>query len=248
MPQVLTTNAIILCPHGGKGTSIPVNPIDSKWTVNDGTVLLDGDSGVVSVLPCVFIPPCGGYQLNSMKLNATQVDGRHVMLVTDFIQSFTGFPLVVKETHQVYDESTPAPVPAGGPPPPLPLELQQTDHPSVTVVPDTLTFSPSAFGSTGQPTTLPMTFSLQSQFPQRWILNLISAPSGQYREITPGEPPNILVAPAGGPWNSSSLIVTVTLAGTFMATLQQGNHYFVLTAINHRGTTNYSQDKLTIGL
>jgi len=83
MPQVLTTNAMILCPHGGKGTSVPTDP---KWTVNGGVVLLDGDAGT---LTCPFILPCVGYPLRSMGLNATVIDGRKVMLVTDFTPSIT---------------------------------------------------------------------------------------------------------------------------------------------------------------
>ena len=43
MPKVLTTNAQILCPHGGIGASIPSDP---KWTINGGIVLLDNDRGV----------------------------------------------------------------------------------------------------------------------------------------------------------------------------------------------------------
>ena len=44
MPQVLTTNALILCPHMGLGTSIPSDP---KWSVNGGFVLLENDVGTL---------------------------------------------------------------------------------------------------------------------------------------------------------------------------------------------------------
>ena len=55
MPQVLTTNALILCPHGGKGVTAPTDP---KWSVNGGTVALEGDPGVIT---CPFLPlPCVG--------------------------------------------------------------------------------------------------------------------------------------------------------------------------------------------
>ena len=52
MPQVLTTNAKIVCPHLGVGTTLN-SSID--WSVNGGYVARDGDTGTLS---CVFIPPC----------------------------------------------------------------------------------------------------------------------------------------------------------------------------------------------
>ena len=48
MPQVLTTNAVIVCPHGGLGTSLPTDP---KWSVNGGIVLLEGDTGTLACPP-----------------------------------------------------------------------------------------------------------------------------------------------------------------------------------------------------
>ena len=66
MPQVLTTNAMIVCPHGGLGTTIPTVP---KWQINGGYVTVEGDSGTLS---CPFgLFPCTRYQLGSMGLNAT---------------------------------------------------------------------------------------------------------------------------------------------------------------------------------
>jgi hypothetical protein len=108
MPQVLTTNALILCPHMGPGTSIPSDP---KWSVNGGFVLLENDVGT---LACPYLPcPCVGYVLQSMGLNATEVDGRKVILVTDFNQTLTGLPLTITEFHQTYDDSVPAALPPG---------------------------------------------------------------------------------------------------------------------------------------
>jgi len=240
MPRVLTTNAKILCPHGGLGTSIATDP---KWMVSGGDVLLDGDVGVISVLPCFFIPPCAGYKLESMKLNASRVDGRHVMLVTDFIQSFTGFPLLITETHQAFDNSTPAPIPSGGTPPPTPPELLEVDRPVVVAAPGTLAFSLSGFSTTSLPAALPMTFTLQSLFPRRWLLSMLNSPmpTPQHREITNGEPPNIVVAPSGGAWTTPALTITVTLTGTSMATLAPGDHHFVLTAVNQRGRSHFAE-------
>src|SRR5947209_20331276 len=109
MPQVLTTNALILCPHLGQGTSVPSDP---KWSVNGGTVLLENEIGALS---CPFIPfPCVGYQLHSMGLNATQIDGRQVILTTDFNLTFTGLPLTMTDFHTTIDDSSPAPIPPGG--------------------------------------------------------------------------------------------------------------------------------------
>ena len=42
MPQVLTTNATIMCPHGGLGSTVPAIP---KWQINGGYVAVEGDSG-----------------------------------------------------------------------------------------------------------------------------------------------------------------------------------------------------------
>jgi hypothetical protein len=240
MPQVLTTNAVILCPHGGKGTSIPT---DSKWSVNGGIVLLDGDLGT---LTCPFILPCTGYQLRSMGLNATVIGARKVMLVTDFTQSFTGFPLTLAETHPAFDNSTPVSIPIGGAPPPTPPELQETDQPFVIVVPGALFFSLSGFNTSSLPTALPMTFTLQSQFPRRWLLSMLNLPTGQHRDITNGEPPNIVVAPSGGAWTSPVLTVNVILTGAFMATLAVGLHHFVLAAVNHRGKSQFAESILTV--
>jgi hypothetical protein len=242
MPQVLTTNALIQCPHGGVGKSTATDP---KWVISGGEVLLHGDPGVLS---CIFIPPCTGYQLRSMGLNATQVDGRQVMLVTDFTQSFTGFPLTITEVHQTFDSSTPAPIPVGASPAPMPPELQETDQPTVTAVPPFLAFSKAAFGNTGQPPSLVMTFSLQTQFPLGWMLTMLNAPAVTSTDITKGVPPNILVAPAGGSWSSPALAVTVTILGTFMAALPIGDHYFVLTAVNFRGKSHYAEVQLAVSL
>ena len=240
MPRVLTTNASILCPHGGIGTSVPSDP---KWIVEGGTVLLDGDMGTLSCT--TFTPPCSGYRLQSMKLNSTEVDGRNVMLVTDFTRSFTGFPLTIQEVHHTLDDSSPDPIPAGASPPSVPPELQEIDQPVVVAAPSALAFSLSVFTNTGNPITLPMTFTMQSEFPNRWLLFMLS-PSGVHRNITNGDLPNIAVNPFGGAWSSPVLIVTVAPTGVFMNTLSTGTHYFILTAVNVRGKSQYAQVALTV--
>src|SRR5688572_6631978 len=161
MPPILTTKAIILCPHGGLGTSIPTDP---RWSIDGGTVLLDGDAGT---LACPFLLfPCVGYRLQSMGLNATRIGARPVMLVTDFTQSFTGFPLTLTEVHQVVDDSTPAPIPPGASAPPLSPELADVTSPVVTVVMPLTTVKKVP----PPPAGVRMTFSLTSPFPRTWIL------------------------------------------------------------------------------
>jgi hypothetical protein len=239
MPKILTTNAIVRCPHG-LGVSIPTDP---KCTINGGIVLLHGDSGTLPT--CFNLPPCATYQLQSLGLNATKVDGRNVMLVTDFIVTATGYPCTATETHQIIDDSTLVPIPPGQTAPPLPPELQSTDQPTVTGAPG-LAFSLAGFANTGNPTSLMMTFTVQSQFPRKWILFMISdLPTSQSRDITAGEPPNIVVAPSSGAWPGSGQI-TVTLLGSYMATLAPTFHRFVLTAVNHRGLWGSTEIILTV--
>src|SRR5262245_3252999 len=125
MPKVLTTNAIIRCPHGGLGRSTPLSQ-PPKWFVQGGVVLLDGDQGT---LPgCAYQVNCAGYMLQSLGLNNSYIDGRRVMLVTDFVQSFTGFPLTIQEAHPVFDNTTAASLPPGDIAE-LPPELREEDVP-----------------------------------------------------------------------------------------------------------------------
>jgi hypothetical protein len=240
MPRVLTTQAHISCPHGGTGTSAPVQP--PKTFVQGGAVLLDGDAGVIA--GCGNLVQCGGYQLRSLGLNASFVDGRHVMLVTDFVQSFTGFPLRLDEQHPLFDSSTPVPLPPGAQPQ-LPPELREDDQPVATVAPPLAPFSLSAFGTTGQPAVLPWTFSIQSQFPREWTLWLIGPPATSV-DITAGLPPGITVAPAGGTWSTPALAIVLTVTGLFASGLAPGTHSFVLSAINHRGLSAMAEARLLV--
>ncbi|MFN7931269.1 MAG: hypothetical protein U0Y68_25735 [Blastocatellia bacterium] len=237
MPQVLTTNALIVCPHGGVGTSVPSDP---KWFVQGGAVLLENDTGT---LACPFLPlPCVGYQLRSMGLNASQVSGRRVILVSDFNQSFTGLPLTMTEFHTMLDDSTPAPVPLGQDAPPLSPEMADTAKPTVAAVPPVGAFN----STTMQPATLPITFTLGSTHPLRWQLTLINEPLASHVDVTNGIPPGLVVAPAGGGWNSAVLVVTVTLTALFMAALGIGLHHLFMTGISQRGLSAYAKFDLTV--
>lgn len=237
MPQILTTNAIILCPHGGKGTTAPSDP---KWTINGGYVSLENDVGV---LACPFVPlPCIGYRLQSMGLNATQIDGRKVILVTDFNQTFTGLPLLMTETHTTIDNSTPAPIPPRQSAPPLSPALADTVQPVVVAVPPALAFN----STTMQPVSLAAAFTLTSDFPSQWILTLINEPAKYNLDVTNGVPPGLVVVPPGGDWSTPVLTVSVTLTAVFMAALGIGLHHFFMTGVSRRGLSGYAEMILTV--
>lgn len=228
MPQVLTTNAIILCPHGGKGTTIPLHP---KWTVNNGYASVEGDTGV---LACPFLPlPCVGYTLQSMGLNATQIDGQKVILVTDFNQTVTGLPLVMAEFHQTFDESTPAPLPSGQPAPATPPELSDFAAPIVIT---TMAYSAVPLTPPPPPPVV-ISFTMAGQHPLKWILTLIDEPEGKHADLTGGWP-GAIISPVGGDWSTPSLTVTVTLPVTLLATLAPGKHHLFMTAVSKRGLSS----------
>jgi hypothetical protein len=237
VPQVLTTNATILCPHLGKGTTVPSNPI---WSVNGGFVLLEGDVGT---LACPFLlNPCVGYTLQSMGLNATTIAGRKVILVSDFNQSITGLPLMMIETHTTLDNSTPAPIPAGQPAPPLSPALADVTRPVVVAAPPALAFTtpPPA------PPTVVATYTLTSPFPMQWNLTLLNETPPSHVDVTNGVPPGLIVAPAGGSWSSPTLVVSITMTALYMAALGPGLHHFYMTGVNQRGLSSFAEVVLTV--
>ncbi len=236
MPQILTTSAQIFCPHGGPGTTTPSAP---KWRINAGFVAVENDVGV---LACPFLPlPCGGYQLRSMGLNASQIDGRKVILVTDFNQSFTGLPLLMIESHQVLDNSTPAPIPPGQTAPPLSPEL--ADAISPVVAPP---FQALPFVTASTPPPLVVTFTLTGAFPNLWVLTLISESAKQSFPLTNGIPSQVDVSPSGGQWQTPSLTITVTLSPTFLAGLGVGLQDIYMTAVSKRGLSGYGKAVITV--
>jgi hypothetical protein len=237
VPLVLTTNALTLCPHGGRGTSVPSDP---KWSVNGGFVLVEDDVGA---LACPFVPyPCIGYRLQSMGLNATVIDGRKVILTSDFNQSFTGLPLTMVDFHHTIDDSSPTPVPAGGGTPHLPPQLTDMTAPTVVGIPPALAFD----STTTLPLTAVATFTLIGGYPMRWVLTLIDEPQQYHADITNGLPPNLRVAPAGGSWPASPLTVTVALAAPYMASLGVGKHHFFMTAVSQRGLSSFAEVELVV--
>jgi hypothetical protein len=233
MPQLMTTNALVSCPHGGKGTSIPSMPI---WNIQGGFVLRENDTGV---LTC---PWCGGYKLRSMRLNATTIGGAPAVLATDFNQTLINLPLLITETHTTFDNSTPASVPAGSDAPPLSPELLDATPPVVVPLLPVATFS----SITMLPTTLPLVFTLASPFPLMWTLTRLSEPSGSHADLTNGDPTGALPVPAGGAWTTPVLTVTLTLSAAYMAGLGIGIHHFYMTGVNKRGLSAYAESVLTV--
>lgn len=237
MPQVLTTNALIMCPHGGQGTSLPTNDM---WSVSGGTVLLENDMGIIK--GCLSAYQCGGYQLHSMGLNTTKVDGRKVILVTDFNQTLTGLPLMMIESHTTIDNSTPAPLEAGGPVPPLTPAMLDVIPPLINATPTTLAFSITS----NNPPVNVITFTLFSAFPLKWILTRQSLTQGTHEDLTHGRPSQADVTPSGGQWKSSSLTVSLKMTATYMASLDKGTHEFYMTGVSQRGLSGHQKAVLTV--
>jgi hypothetical protein len=235
MPQVLTTNAIILCPHGFPGVTTPTQLF---WTASGGLVCLDGDTGVLS---CTFITPCGGYTLRSMKLNATQIMGRNVMLATDFTQSVTGLPLTITEPNQTtYDNSTVAPLPATGAAPSLPPALMDTTPPDVEgTLPDSTYTKSTQF-----PPTVTATFQLTADYPLKWILARVGV--GTKDLLTDGGPTGVTVTPPGGAWTSSPQTVVLTMTPAYLNGLGSGMHDFYMTGVTQRGISAYQKLSLKV--
>ncbi|HEX6439474.1 MAG TPA: hypothetical protein VF182_20330 [Candidatus Binatia bacterium] len=243
MPQVVTTNTQILCAHFSTAHKNP--PLAPLWTIDGGTVLVEGDSGTFPSCPSTF--QCGGYQLRSMGLNATQVTGKKVILVTDFNQTSSGLPITMIETHPVFDETTPAAIPDGQPAPPLPPEM--TDH----VKPVVISSLPAlAFNKTSMtPPSVLVTFTLTSAHPMRWILTQIDEPGpqpGTHDRTNAPQPPGMTVNPSGGVWNISPLNINLTMTAPFMASLLPGDHRFFLTGVTQRGLSNFAEVLLTVAV
>jgi hypothetical protein len=235
MPPLLTTNAVITCPHGGVGTTIPSNPI---FSVSGGYVCAEMDTGT---LTCPFVVPCVGYTLKSMKLNATTVGGRQAILVTDFQQTLTGLPLSIVETNSAVDNSTPASLAPGETSAPLSPAMMDETPPVITAVPPVVPFSTM----TMLPPTAVITFTLSHPYPLQWMLTLLNGTLLQNIDVTNGFP-GLIVAPAGGSWSTPTMVVTATMTAAFMAALTPGTHYFYMTGVSQRGISAYAQATVVV--
>jgi hypothetical protein len=226
MPNIMTTKATVNCIHAGPGVTTPSS---LHWNSEGGFVLVEGDRGV---LTCPSPVNCKGYTLHSMGLNATNLDGKEVILITDFNLTDTGLPLLMSESNNLIDNSTPGGI--------TPAVLDST-VPIVTPTPPVGTFN----STTQQPANLTFTFSLTAIFPLRWVLTLISDPSGTNMDLTSGAP-GATVDPSGGAWSSPSQLVTLTLTLAFLNTLAPGAHHFYLIAANQRGSSGFNLCTLTV--
>jgi hypothetical protein len=231
MPNIMTTNATVQCIHAGPGVTAPGS---LHWNAAGGFVLVEGNRGV---LTCPSPVNCTGYTLHSMGLNSTELDGKKVILVTDFNLTDTGLPLIVTEVNDLVDSSTAAPISAAGLTPPL----LDTTVPVVTAIPPAVVFN----STTQQPASMIITFNLAAAFPLRWVLTLISDPTGTSRDLTSGVP-GASVSPAGGSWPNPSQTVTLTLTLAFLTALAPGAHHFYLTAANQRGASGFNLATLTV--
>jgi hypothetical protein len=264
MPLMMTTGALVTCPHGGVGTSISANPIVS---ITGMTALVENDTGL---LACPLLPwPCVGYTLKSMGLNSATIGSSKAILATDFQQSQTGLPLTILETQTITRDDTP---PAGGggggggggapggasgaaggaggaaadAAAPTPPELLDMVKPVVTASTSAL-----AFDSTTQlPPVAPVIFTLATDHPLRWQLRLINPVQKYDLDLTAGTTPGAAVVPAGGEWSTASLSITLTLTAVFMAALGKTTpttlHEFYCTGISRRGLSAYAVMKLTV--
>ena len=155
--------------------------------------------------------------------------------------------MTVTESHVVDDKTLPGTPPESGAV--IPPELQESDRPTVVCVPPTLPFSIATFSSTSQPAALPLAFSLSSLYPLKWMLWQVGPPATQL-DVTAGIPGQVTVLPVGGSpdgtWSSPSATVSVTVMGTYAATLVPGNHELVLTAVNRRGFAAFGKAILVV--
>ena len=236
MPQVLTTTATVQCPHMFPGTTTVATPY---VVAEGGIVACEGDTGV---LACTFLVPCVGYTLKSMRLNASSIAGKQVILATDVQQTQTGLPLLITETTKMIDDSTPAPLPAGASSAPLAPELLDMVKPIVTAAPPTLAFTLS----TMQPAMATLSFTLVSAFPRAWTLVLLNGLTKTSTDVTNGHPGGLTLVPSGGGWSSAPLTVTATLTASFMAAQGAGTHWFYMTGVSKRGLVGFVPATLVV--
>lgn len=213
-------------------------PIDPIFSVAGGVVCAEADTGT---LACAFPVPCVGYTLKSMGLNATTVNGRRVVLSTDFQQTITGLPLTIADQQIAVDDSSPASLPPGETEAPISPELLDDSRPLVTGLPPVLAFSTA----TMLPPAGVFTFSLSHPFPLKWMLTLLNGVMLTSLDVTHGLP-GLVVAPSGGSWNSPATVVSVTMTAAFMAALGPGAHHFYMTAVSKRGISAFSEVRLVV--
>jgi hypothetical protein len=146
------------------------------------------------------------------------------------------------ETHQVVDDSTPAPLPPGQAVPALPPAMTDVAKPVVTCVPSGLAFN----STTALPPNLSAAFTLNTAYPLNWILTLINEPEKTSVDLTNGLPPALTLQPSDGTWNFPTQTITLNMTVAFLATLAPGLHRFFMTGVSQRGLTGFKEMILTV--
>ena len=94
---------------------------------------------------------------------------------------------------------------------------------------------------------IPLTFTLTSAFPLKWVLIRVSEPPlSTHADLTNGDPAGAVVAPAGGDWNTPLLTVTLTLSAAYLTSLGPGRHHFYMTGVSQRGLSFYQESIVTV--
>ena len=178
-----------------------------------------------------------------MKLNATTIGGANAILETDFNQTFTGLPLAITEHHDTIDNSTLAPVPNGVQAAAACPELLDVLPP--IVVPDRPGCSlrhrdarpghPDHIHPNGR-----ISRAVDSHARQR------DPPNGTHADLTNGDPAGAVVAPAGGAWDTPTLVVTLTLSAAYLTALGAGRHHFYMTGVSRRGLSSVQESIITV--
>jgi hypothetical protein len=246
MPQVLTTLAKVTCLHGLPGITTPMS---LKWSIRSGFVAAENDTGKIAC------PICVGYTLKSMNLNTSTLEGRKVIMVTDFEQTDTGLPILMLETHKVFDNTiSPAAASLSSPTavPGMPAALTDMVPPTVSPPVASSTF----VVHTQLPAAIPVVFNLYTAYPLRWQLIRVQEPA-----LPPPPPPaspprfdltngatGVTVTPSGGAWATPHLTVTLNLEAAYMLTLTPtpAVHHFYMIGVSRRGLFGYNVFDLTV--
>ncbi len=97
-------------------------------------------------------------------------------------------------------------MPPGQPGAPVPPALADLMPPVVAAVPPAL-----AFSTVAPAPVLTTAFTLTTGLPSMWLLAMLNEPTGGNADVTNGLPPGLVVAPAGGAWDTPALTVSLTM-------------------------------------
>ena len=92
-----------------------------------------------------------------------------------------------------------------------------------------------------------ITFTLTTAFPAQWILKRFSEPpNGTHADLTNGDPAGAVVTPAGGAWDTPTLVVTLTLSAAYLSSLGIGLHHFYMSGVSRRGLSSVQECVITV--